>query len=105
MISKKKKKAVPQGRLGKGEIISIIAEKTGASKRDTAELVTAYVETVREALLQGRTVGIHELGSFSIKKTKSRNAKSRETGEQVVIPEGTKVRFTVSNILKSDLES
>lgn len=99
-----KKQKVDLGRLGKNEIIRAVADKTGMTKKDTTEFFNAYVETVRDGLIAGRSVGIHELGTFNIKIMKERQGKDRETGAEVVIPSGKKVRFTVSSVLKSQFE-
>lgn len=91
------------GKMGKSEIIRAVAEKTSMTQREVTEMFNAYIETVNEGLTNGRSVGIQELGSFTVVDIPERQGTVKGTEEPTVIPAGKKVQFRVSSILKSRL--
>lgn len=52
----------------KVELIAAIAEKTGATKKETAATVDAFVEVVKESLANGEDVRLVGFGTFTTKE-------------------------------------
>ncbi len=84
----------------KAEFIDAVAEKSGLSKKDTNEALSAILETITEALKAKKTVSFIGFGSFSTVERAAREARVPLTGKTVKIPARTAVKFKVGKSLK-----
>ncbi len=84
----------------KAEFIDAVAEKSGLSKKDANEALNAILETITEALKEGKTVSFIGFGSFSTVQREAREARVPLTGKTVKIPARKAVRFKVGKSLK-----
>ncbi|MFC1500147.1 HU family DNA-binding protein [Candidatus Zixiibacteriota bacterium] len=84
----------------KADIVEQIAGRTGLTKTDTSLVVEGVLESLKEALITGKTVEIRGFGTFKIKKRASRRARNPRTGEPVTIPEKFVPTFKPSRELK-----
>ena len=84
----------------KADIVEQIAARTGLTKTDTALVVEGVLESLKEALITGKTVEIRGFGTFKIKKRAARRARNPRTGEPVTIPEKFVPTFKPSRELK-----
>jgi DNA-binding protein HU-beta len=87
----------------KAEFIETIADKAGLSKKDANEALNAILETITDALKNGRTVSFIGFGSFSTVKRAAREARVPLTGKTVKIPERNAVKFKVGKSLKDSV--
>lgn len=85
----------------KADIVDHIASGTGLTKVETEAVVDGFIQTVIEALKEGRNIEIRGFGSFKTKKRKGRMARNPRTGEQVQVDEHFVPFFKVSKDLKS----
>ncbi len=76
----------------KPELISAIAEKTGAKKKDVEAFLNAFVETVEEALAKGDKVSLIGFGTFGVRERAARKGVNPKTGKPIDIP-ATKVPY------------
>ncbi len=76
----------------KPELISAIAEKTGAKKKEAEAFLNAFVETVEEALSKGEKVALIGFGTFGVRERAARKGVNPKTGKPISIP-ATKVPF------------
>ena len=87
----------------KAEFIETVAKKSGLSKKDANEALTAILETITEVLKDGKTVSFIGFGSFSTVKRAAREARVPLTGKTVKIPERNAVKFKVGKTLKDSV--
>jgi DNA-binding protein HU-beta len=84
----------------KAEIVEDIANKTGLTKKEVAEAVDQFLESISNALSGGKHYEIRGFGTFKVKGRKSRIARNPRTGEAVPVPERKVPVFKVSKELK-----
>ncbi|MFO7653936.1 MAG: HU family DNA-binding protein [Candidatus Krumholzibacteriia bacterium] len=89
----------------KAELVEIIAQETGISKKDTGVIVNLILENIGRALLTEDKVELRGFGSFKVKNRRSRQARNPRTGESVAVPEKKVPYFKASNELKSRLNT
>ena len=90
-------------KVAKAELAASISEATGLSRKQAGEVVTVAVSLMTQALKEGRTVGLPNLGTFSISQTAERQGVRPGTTERITIPAGKKIRFKMSTGLKEQL--
>lgn len=87
----------------KADIVDHIAAGTGLTKVETEAVVDGFIQTVIEALREGKNIEIRGFGSFRTKKRKGRMARNPRTGEQVKVEEHFVPVFKVSKELKGSV--
>lgn len=109
MTKTKKAKAVtsdatdtPQ-KMGKAQLVSAISEKTGLTRVQTEQVVSAVLDTLVTGLKNGQSIGLPGLGTLSVKDTAARTGVRPGTTERIEIPAGKKVSFKVATTLKGTL--
>lgn len=88
---------------GKAEMIDVIAEKAGISKREAADAYEAFVSYVAETCRNGGRCSIPGLGSFSVSERKAREGRNPRTKEPIAIPASKNVRFKAGKDLRDVL--
>ena len=71
----------------KADIVEKIAAGTGLTKLETEAIVEGFLNTVIQALKEGKGIEIRGFGSYKVKKKNARNARNPRTGEQVFVDE------------------
>lgn len=71
--------------MNKKELISAIAEKSGASKKDAEKFLNSTVDVITEALAKGDNVALVGFGNFEVKERAEREGKNPQTGEKIKI--------------------
>ncbi len=84
----------------KAEFIQAVAEKAGLSKKDTEAVINAALETVTEALAEGKSVSFIGFGTFTTAERAAREAKVPGTDRVVKVPATRAVKFKVGKQLK-----
>lgn len=84
----------------KADIVDIIASATGLTKVETEAVVDGFIQTVIQAMKEGKNIEIRGFGSFKVKKRKGRIARNPRTGEQVMVDEHYVPYFKVSKEMK-----
>lgn len=90
--------------MNKSDLIQAMADKSGLSKADATRAMDALTEIITTALSKGkgeREFALHNIGKFSITKTKARTGRNPRTGEPVKIAAAKRVKFTVAKALKT----
>ena len=86
--------------MNKKDIVQAIHEKIGFSKRETATIVDAAFEHIKETLGKGEPVAISSFGKFEARQRKAKQGRNLQTGEAVTIPARKVVTFKASRVLK-----
>ncbi len=84
----------------KTQLIQMLADKSGLSKKDQSAQLDAFVETLTGLLRKGEKINITGLGIFKVADRKARMGRNPRTGEPIQIKASKKLRFTASKVLK-----
>ncbi|MDY6315463.1 MAG: HU family DNA-binding protein [Clostridia bacterium] len=88
----------------KTELIAAMAEKTGASKKDSEAALSAAIEAITGALKAGEKVSLVGFGTFEAKKRAARVGKNPRTGEEIQIPATVAPTFKAGKALKDAIK-
>lgn len=86
--------------MNKSELVAAIAAKTGNTKKNTEELVNAFVDVVTEALVNEDKVQLVGFGSFEVRKRAARKGRNPQTKEEIKIPASVAPVFKAGKLLK-----
>ncbi len=89
--------------MNKTQLIDAIVAKTGLKKKDTDATLSAAVEAIAEALVNGEKVQIAGLGSFEVKTRAQRTGRNPKTQEEITIPASKYPAFSASKTIKDSL--
>lgn len=88
----------------KAEIIDQIYEKVGGfSKKESADVVEAVFNVMKEVLAEGDKVKISGFGNFVVREKKQRIGRNPQTGEPIPISARRVLTFKPSQVLKQIL--
>ncbi|UBV44170.1 HU family DNA-binding protein (plasmid) [Deinococcus taeanensis] len=90
-------------KVAKTQMVDQVAEKTGLTKKQSEEAVSAMLEAIVGAIKGGQSVGLPGLGTLSVRETAARTGVRPGTSEKIQIPAGKKVAFKVATTLKGSL--
>lgn len=71
----------------KADIVDVISSSTGISKTDTEAVVNGFLDTVKDAMKDGRNIELRGFGSFKVVKRAQRVARNPKTNEEVIVGE------------------
>ena len=86
--------------MNKTELIAAVAEKADLSKKDAEAAITAAVEAITGALIEGEKVQLVGFGSFEVKTRAVRVGRNPKTGEEIPISEARLPVFKAGKALK-----
>lgn len=86
--------------MNKTELIAAVAEKADLSKKDAEAAITAAVEAITGALIEGEKVQLVGFGSFEVKKRAARTGLNPRTKETIEIPASAVPTFKAGKALK-----
>jgi DNA-binding protein HU-beta len=84
----------------KQEFVDQVADRAGLSKKDAADAVDAFLDTVEDALKRGSDVSFSGFGKFSVSQRSAREGRNPATGERIQIAASRVPRFTAGAGLK-----
>ena len=87
--------------MGKSELINNIAKKMNVTKAEAERFVNAYMDSIKEALLNEEEVKLVGFGTFSVQEkaaTTARNPKNPQ--ETIEVPAKKVVKFKLSKKIK-----
>lgn len=91
--------------MNKPELIVKISNDTGKTKKDVSVFLDEILSSIKEVLISGEDVSIHEFGKFEIRKVKERYGINPATKESIVIPSYNKIAFKASKALKDNINN
>ncbi|MGE5363983.1 MAG: HU family DNA-binding protein [Bacteroidota bacterium] len=71
----------------KADIVERVASGTGLTKLETEAVIEGFLNTVIEALREGKGIEIRGFGSYRVKKKNARYARNPKSGEKVYVDE------------------
>jgi len=87
----------------KADIVELIHEQLGLTKKDIAKVVDELFNEVRDQILSKNNVKISGFGNFEVKKRGRRIGRNPKTGIETVIEPRTVVVFRPSQIFKDEV--
>ena len=90
--------------MNKTELVAALAEKTGASKKDTDNTLNAFTEVIIEALKRDGKVQLPGLGTFELRTRAARTGRNPHTGEAIEIAAAKVPAFKPGKGLKDAIQ-
>jgi integration host factor subunit alpha len=85
----------------KADLVDLIYERVGSSKKEACEVVESVFAIIRDALRAGHKVKISGFGTFVVNKKNARRGRNPQTGETITIDSRRVLSFKPSQVLKS----
>ncbi|MGI5858458.1 MAG: HU family DNA-binding protein [Tepidanaerobacteraceae bacterium] len=89
--------------MNKADLISVMAEKSGMTKKDSEKALNAFIEAVEEALVQRDKVQLVGFGTFEVRERSARKGRNPQTGEEIDIPAASVPAFKAGKALKDSI--
>lgn len=86
--------------MNKTELVAVVAEKSGLTKKDAERVVNATFETITAQLVKNEKVQISGFGIFEVKARDARVGRNPHTREAIQIPASKVPTFKASKSLK-----
>jgi integration host factor subunit alpha len=85
------------------DLVEVIYERVGLSRRDAAQAVDTVLEIIKDSLRCGENVKISGFGSFVVNRKRARRGRNPQTGAPLIIASRYVLSFKASDILKERL--
>jgi integration host factor subunit alpha len=89
----------PQG-MTKADLVDLIYERVGSSKKEACEVVESIFEIIRDSLSHGDKVKISGFGTFIVHHKNARRGRNPQTGDTITIDSRRVLSFKPSQVLK-----
>ena len=94
----------PQG-MTKADLVDLIYERVGSSKKEAGEVVEAVFAIIRESLRDGDKVKISGFGSVVVIRETARRGRNPQTGAPITIDSRRVLSFKASQVLKDRINN
>src|SRR5258708_7653686 len=84
----------------KADLVDLIYERVGSSKKEACEVVEAGFAIIRDSLRHGHKVKISGFGTFLVNHTHARGGRNPKPGEPITIDSRRVLSFKPSQVLK-----
>ncbi len=89
--------------MNKSQLLQALAEKTGKSRKEVAEMLEILVSTAYSEAKRNGEFTIPGLGKLQKKERAARMGRNPATGAQISIPAKTVVKFRVAKAAKDSI--
>ena len=86
------------------DLIGLIAQATGLSKKRVEELLNTNNAILRENLMAGKAIQLQGLGTLEIKERNERVIVHPKTGERTIVPSKNQLVFRPVANIKDELK-
>ena len=87
--------------MNKEELVQEVAKKANVTQKETAEVITAWIETVEKAVSKGKKVTLVGFGTFEPRKRAARIGRNPQTGKELKIAAKKVPAFTAGKRFKT----
>jgi len=84
----------------KADLVELLYERMGSSKKEMVDAVEAVFELMKESLRRGERVKISGFGSFVVCHKHARRGRNPQTGDPITIDSRSVLSFKPSHVLK-----
>lgn len=88
----------------KAELLGVMAENSGLSKKDCEAALNAFTTAVENALKDGDKIQLTGFGSFEVKTRSERTGRNPKTKEVITIPASKVPVFKAGKSLKEAVQ-
>ncbi len=88
----------------KADLVEIIFEKVGLSKKEAQTIVESVFDTIMQAFREGEGVKLSGFGTFNVRRKRARRGRNPKTGDELEITPRRVLTFRASNQLKTLIE-
>jgi len=85
----------------KADLVENVYQKTGFSKKESAEIVETVFDLIKSTLEEGQKIKIAGFGNFVVKEKATRRGRNPQTGEEIEISSRRILTFKPSQVLKN----
>lgn len=85
----------------KADLIDVVYERVGCSKKEASEMVEAVFAIIRESLRRGEKVKVSGFGTFVVVAKRARRGRNPQTGDVIMIDPRRVLIFKPSPVLKA----
>ncbi len=89
--------------MNKMELISVMAENAGLSKKDAEAALKAFMGAVEGALVKGDKVQLVGFGTFEVRERAARTGRNPQTGAEMKIAAAKVPAFKAGRALKDKI--
>jgi integration host factor subunit alpha len=89
----------------KADLVEIIYEKVGLSKKEAKDIVETVFEVLKDSLKNDEKIKISGFGNFSVRSKRPRRGRNPQTGDDIEISARRVLTFKASQILKDYINS
>ncbi|MCK5681826.1 integration host factor subunit alpha [bacterium] len=89
----------------KADMVELVYERIGVSKREAANVVESIFDIIKESLERGENVKISGFGSFNLREKQPRRGRNPQTGAEITISARRVLSFKSSNVLRDQLNA
>lgn len=86
------------------DLIGMIAEAAGMSKKDAEQMLSTTNAIIRENLMAGKAIQLQGLGTMEIKERTARTIVHPRTGERTEVPSKNQLVFRPVANIKDELK-
>ena len=90
--------------MNKTDLIAIVSEKSGISKKDAEKAVNATFDTIIESVAEGKEIRIVGFGTFDRNERKERPGCNPQTKEKITIPASMVPTFKAGKAFKDAVD-
>ena len=87
----------------KADIVEVVHNRTGFSKKESSEAVESILDILKEVLEQGEKIKLSGFGNFVIRSKEVRKGRNPKTGEEMEISARSVLTFKPSQKLKDHI--
>ncbi|MBP1543548.1 MAG: HU family DNA-binding protein [Oscillospiraceae bacterium] len=84
----------------KAELVTMVASKSGLSKKDTEKAIAGMIDTITETLAKGESIQLVGFGTFEVRDRAARTGINPRTKEKIEIAATKVPAFKAGRALK-----
>ena len=89
----------------KADLIDSVHHNVGFSKKEAADMVDLFFDTIKETLEFGEKLKVSGFGNFVVRRKRERVGRNPQTGQAIKISARKVLTFKPSQVLKNALNS
>ena len=91
--------------MNRAELVAVMAERTGLSKKDSQASLKAFADVVTEELKKGEKIQLVGFGTFEVSERGAREGRNPQTGETMTIAACKAPKFKAGKALKDAINA
>ncbi|MFZ9463975.1 MAG: HU family DNA-binding protein [Vulcanococcus sp.] len=90
--------------MNKADLVNHVSARTDLTKTDVAQVVDALIDSIVDAVVEGKKVSILGFGSFEPRERSARQGLNPKTGEKIKIEAKRVPAFTAGKLFKDRVQ-